>query len=42
MSLLMAETCRHLLDSLEDEELQQDSIWKLRGLTDDEVAAKIG
>jgi predicted DNA-binding protein (UPF0251 family) len=38
----MAETCRQLLDSLQDEELQQVAIWKLEGLTDDEVAAKLG
>lgn len=42
MSLLMAETCREMLDSLQDDELQQVAIWKLEGLTDDEVAAKLG
>jgi DNA-directed RNA polymerase specialized sigma24 family protein len=37
----MAETCRLLLGSLQDEELEQVAVWKLEGLTDDEIAAKL-
>lgn len=37
----MAETCRRMLDMLEDEELEKVAIRKLEGLTDVEIAAKL-
>lgn len=42
VELAMSETCRNLLDSLQDDELQQVAIWKLEGLTNDEIANSLG
>lgn len=42
VAMAMSEACRHLLDSLQDQELEQVAIWKLEGLTNDEIAANLG
>jgi DNA-directed RNA polymerase specialized sigma24 family protein len=39
---IMADECRALLESLHDPELEQVALWKLDGLTDDEVAGQLG
>lgn len=36
------EQCTHLLGCLEDETLQQIAQWKMQGLTNDDIAAKLG
>ena len=42
MLLMMEEEGRRLLESLEDDVLQQVALWKLEGFTNDEIADKIG
>jgi len=42
MVMLLAEECRHLLDSLGDDTLRQIAVWKVEGHTDVEIAAKLG
>ena len=37
-----AEECRRLLAQLEDEQLRQVALWKVEGLTNEEIAAKLG
>lgn len=38
----MAEHCRDLIGKLDDPELQQVALWKLDGLTNDEIAHRLG
>ncbi|MFO0912547.1 MAG: ECF-type sigma factor [Pirellulales bacterium] len=38
----MAERCREMLDMLEDPELRQVALWRLDGLTNDEIATRLG
>ena len=37
----MVEQCRHLLDALDDAELESIALWKMEGYTNDEIAAHL-
>jgi DNA-directed RNA polymerase specialized sigma24 family protein len=37
----MAETCAHLLERLQDDELRQVAVWRLEGLTNAEIGARL-
>jgi DNA-directed RNA polymerase specialized sigma24 family protein len=39
---MAAEQYRHLFDILDDDELRRIATWKLEGLTDDEIAGRLG
>jgi DNA-directed RNA polymerase specialized sigma24 family protein len=38
----VAEECRRLLDSLEDSDLRQLTLWKMEGYTNEEIAERLG
>ncbi len=38
----LAEQCRRLLDKLADDELRAIALWKMEGLTSEEIAARLG
>lgn len=42
LAALMADQCRQLLDMLDDEQLEQAALAKLEGLTNEEVAGRLG
>lgn len=42
LQVVVVEECRRLLESLEDESLQQIAVWKMEGYKDVEIAEKLG
>jgi len=42
LQVIVVEECRRLLESLEDDSLQQIAVWKMEGYKDVEIAEKLG
>lgn len=42
MPLQLAEECQQLLECLKDDSLRQVALWKLEGLTNREIAERLG